>query len=126
MRANADEQLTSLLVFRAGSAQPKAVRWGWLDPVEEIARRQRSNLQNRPDTWCNTGPVDAAVQMTGVSVQTTGPSRSWCSPDGTDASRGLWSPRSFRIVEERVIHGGGEASKTAFYGSPLIKGQATK
>src|SRR5437868_2675020 len=37
MRANAAEQLTSLLVFRAGSNQPKAVPLGLVTRLEEIA-----------------------------------------------------------------------------------------
>ncbi len=51
-RASAAEQLTSLLVFRAGSAQPKAVplRWsrGW--------RRSTPTRSSSPTaaTWCST------------------------------------------------------------------------
>src|SRR5258708_31011202 len=37
MRASAAEQLTSLLVFRAGTSQPKAVPLGLVTRLEEIA-----------------------------------------------------------------------------------------
>ena len=52
MRANAAEQLTSLLVFRAGSTQPKAVPLGW----SRGSRKSTPTRSSSPTaaTWCNT------------------------------------------------------------------------
>ena len=58
-RASAAEQLTSLLVFRAGTTQPKAVPLGLVTRLEEIACRQDRALQ-RPLHGAVPRPADAA------------------------------------------------------------------
>ena len=47
------EQLTSLLVFRAGSSQPKAVPLGLVTRLEEIAT-DKIELSRTAATWCST------------------------------------------------------------------------
>jgi len=51
MRAIAAEQLTSLLVFRAGSAQPKAVPLALITRLEEIAVDRSKNPTAA--IWCS-------------------------------------------------------------------------
>ena len=58
-RASAADQLTSLLVFRAGTSQPKAVPLGLVTRLEEIADRQDRALQ-RPLHGAIPRPADAA------------------------------------------------------------------
>src|SRR5882672_9964948 len=71
MRANAAEQLTSLLVFRAGSAQPKAVPLGLVTRLEEIAA-DKIELSNGRYMVQYRDQLMPLVQMNGVSVQTSG------------------------------------------------------
>ena len=91
-RANAAEQLTSLLVFRAGSAQPKAVPLGLVTRLEELAV-DKIELSNGRYMVQYRDQLMPLVQMEGVSVQTRARSRSWCSPM-TAARWGWWSTRS--------------------------------
>src|SRR5438552_3204089 len=70
------EQLTSLLVFRAGSSQPKAVPLGLVTRLEEIAT-DKIELSNGRYMVQYREQLMPLVQMIGVTVQTTGsqPSR---------------------------------------------------
>jgi len=71
MRAGAAEQLTSLLVFRAGSTQPKAVPLALVTRLEEIAvdKIEFSNGRYMVQYRDRLMPL---VQMDGVSVGTSG------------------------------------------------------
>src|SRR5207245_3104898 len=71
MRANAAEQLTSLLVFRAGSAQPKAVPLGLVTRLEEIAA-DKIELSNGRYMVQYREQLMPLVQMEGVNVGTSG------------------------------------------------------
>src|SRR5258708_21721497 len=71
MRASAAEKLTSLLVFRAGSAQPKAVPLGLVTRLEEIAT-DKIELSNGRYMVQYREQLMPLVQMAGVNVQTTG------------------------------------------------------
>jgi two-component system, chemotaxis family, sensor kinase CheA len=88
-RASA-EQLTSLLVFRAGTSQPKAVPLGLVTRLEEIAI-DKIELSNGRYMVQYREQLMPLVQMAGVNVRA--PSRSWCSPT-TAARWGWWSTRS--------------------------------
>ena len=65
----AAEQLTSLLVFRAGSAQPKAVPLALITRLEEIAidKIEKSNGRHMVQYRDQLMPL---VQMDGVSIAT--------------------------------------------------------
>ena len=65
------EQLTSLLVFRAGSSQPKAVPLGLVTRLEEIAT-DKIELSNGRYMVQYREQLMPLVQMNGVTVQTTG------------------------------------------------------
>src|SRR6266481_3424055 len=71
MRAIAAEQLTSLLVFRAGTNQPKAVPLGLVTRLEEIAA-DKIELSNGRHMVQYRDQLMPLVQMEGVSVQTAG------------------------------------------------------
>ena len=70
-RASAAEQLTSLLVFRAGSSQPKAVPLGLVTRLEELAT-DKIELSNGRHMVQYRDQLMPLVQMNGVSVQTSG------------------------------------------------------
>ena len=65
------EQLTSLLVFRAGSAQPKAVPLGLVTRLEEIAT-DKIELSNGRYMVQYREQLMPLVQMAGVTVQASG------------------------------------------------------
>src|ERR1700733_6362087 len=71
MRAGAAEQLTSLLVFRAGSAQPKAVPLALVTRLEEIAI-DKIELSNGRHMVQYRDQLMPLVQMSGVAVRTSG------------------------------------------------------
>src|ERR1700709_2208526 len=71
MRASAAEQLTSLLVFRAGSAEPKAVPLELVTRLEEIAA-DKIELSNGRYMVQYRDQLMPLVQMTGVSVGVSG------------------------------------------------------
>src|SRR3954468_20484409 len=70
-RASAAEQLTSLLVFRAGSAQPKAVPLGLVTRLEELAT-EKIELSNGRYMVQYREQLMPLVQMAGVNVQPSG------------------------------------------------------
>ena len=87
------EQLTSLLVFRAGSAQPKAVPLGARHPAGGDRHRQ-DRTQQRPLHGAVPRAADAAgADERGQRPDARARSRSWCSPT-TAARWGSWSTRS--------------------------------
>jgi two-component system chemotaxis sensor kinase CheA len=123
MRANAAEQLTSLLVFRAGSAQPKAVPLGLVTRLEEIAT-DKIELSNGRYMVQYRDQLMPLVQMAGVNVQTSGAQPILVFADD-GRSMGLVVDEIIDIVEERLhieVAGSGEG----ILGSAVIKGQATE
>jgi two-component system, chemotaxis family, sensor kinase CheA len=123
MRAGAAEQLTSLLVFRAGSAQPKAVPLGLVTRLEEIAA-DKLELSNGRHMVQYRDQLMPLVQMAGVSIATSGVQPILVFADD-GRSMGLVVDEIIDIVEERLhieVAGGGEG----ILGSAVIKGQATE
>jgi two-component system, chemotaxis family, sensor kinase CheA len=117
------EQLTSLLVFRAGSAQPKAVPLALITRLEEIPAEkiERSNGRYMVQYRDQLMPL---VQMEGVEVVSEGAQPILVfSDDGR--SMGLVVDEIIDIVEERLNI---EVASTheGILGSAVIKGQATE
>jgi two-component system chemotaxis sensor kinase CheA len=123
MRSLAAEQLTSLLVFRAGSAQPKAVPLALITRLEEIAveKIEKSNGRHMVQYRDQLMPL---VQMDGVRIATEGAQPILVfSDDGR--SMGLVVDEIIDIVEERLnIEVAG--TQDGILGSAVIKGQATE
>ena len=99
-RASAAEQLTSLLVFRAGSSQPKAVPLGLVTRLEEIAA-DKIELSNGRYMVQYRDQLMPLVQMDGVNVQTTGAQPILVFADD-GRSMGLVVDEIIDIVEERL------------------------
>jgi two-component system chemotaxis sensor kinase CheA len=122
-RAAGAEQLTSLLVFRAGSSQPKAVPLGLVTRLEEIAA-EKIELSNGRSMVQYREQLMPLVQMNGVNVRTSGSQPILVfSDDGR--SMGLVVDEIIDIVEERLnieVTGSSEG----ILGSAVIKGQATE
>jgi len=121
--AASGEQLTSLLVFRAGSSQPKAVPLGLVTRLEEIAA-DKIELSNGRHMVQYREQLMPLVQMAGVEVQRQGAQPILVfSDDGR--SMGLVVDEIIDIVEERLtIEVAG--SQDGILGSAVIKGQATE
>jgi two-component system chemotaxis sensor kinase CheA len=122
-RASAAEQMTSLLVFRAGSSQPKAVPLGLITRLEEIAA-DKIELSNGRYMVQYREQLMPLVQMNGVSIQTSGSQPILVFADD-GRSMGLVVDEIIDIVEERLdieVAGSGEG----ILGSAVIKGQATE
>jgi len=123
MRASAAEQLTSLLVFRAGSTQPKAVPLGLVTRLEEIAC-DKIELSNGRYMVQYRDQLMPLVQMAGVSVRTSGAQPILVFADDR-RSMGLVVDEIIDIVEEKLnIEVAG--SQEGILGSAVIKGQATE
>jgi two-component system chemotaxis sensor kinase CheA len=123
MRIVAAEQLTSLLVFRAGSAQPKAVPLALITRLEEIAipKIEKSNGRHMVQYRDQLMPL---VQMDGVNIATEGAQPILVfSDDGR--SMGLVVDEIIDIVEERLNIEVG-STHDGILGSAVIKGQATE
>jgi two-component system, chemotaxis family, sensor kinase CheA len=123
LRASSAEQLTSLLVFRAGSTQPKAVPLGLVTRLEEIAA-DKMELSNGRHMVQYRDQLMPLVQMSGVTVATTGVQPILVFADD-GRSMGLVVDEIIDIVEEKlnIEVAGGEAG---ILGSAVIKGQATE
>jgi two-component system chemotaxis sensor kinase CheA len=123
MRSLAAEQLTSLLVFRAGSAQPKAVPLALITRLEEIAieKIEKSNGRHMVQYRDQLMPL---VQMDGVAIASEGAQPILVfSDDGR--SMGLVVDEIIDIVEERLnIEVAG--THDGILGSAVIKGHATE
>jgi two-component system, chemotaxis family, sensor kinase CheA len=117
------EQLTSLLVFRAGSNQPKAVPLGLVTRLEEIAT-DKIELSNGRYMVQYREQLMPLVQMEGVAVQTTGSQPILVFADD-GRSMGLVVDEIIDIVEER-LHIEVAGSSEGILGSAVIKGQATE
>jgi two-component system, chemotaxis family, sensor kinase CheA len=117
------EQMTSLLVFRAGSAQPKAVPLALVTRLEEIAA-DKIELSNGRYMVQYRDQLMPLVQMEGVEVRSTGSQPILVFADDK-RSMGLVVDEIIDIVEERLnIEVAG--SKGGILGSAVIKGQATE
>jgi two-component system chemotaxis sensor kinase CheA len=122
-RAAIAEQLTSLLVFRAGSNQPKAVPLGLVTRLEEIAA-EKIELSNGRSMVQYREQLMPLVQMAGVNVRTSGSQPILVFADD-GRSMGLVVDEIIDIVEERLnIEVAG--SSDGILGSAVIKGQATE
>ncbi|MDI1286083.1 MAG: hybrid sensor histidine kinase/response regulator, partial [Reyranella sp.] len=121
--ANTGEQLTSLLVFRAGSNQPKAVPLGLVTRLEEIAI-DKIELSNGRYMVQYREQLMPLVQMNGVTVQTQGSQPILVFADD-GRSMGLVVDEIIDIVEER-LHIEVAGSQDGILGSAVIKGQATE
>ncbi|MBR1252057.1 hybrid sensor histidine kinase/response regulator [Bradyrhizobium sp. AUGA SZCCT0169] len=121
--ANTGEQLTSLLVFRAGSTQPKAVPLGLVTRLEEIAT-DKIELSNGRYMVQYREQLMPLVQMNGVNVQTSGAQPILVFADD-GRSMGLVVDEIIDIVEER-LHIEVAGSSEGILGSAVIKGQATE
>src|SRR6202051_841463 len=122
-RASAAEQLTSLLVFRAGSAQPKAVPLGLVTRLEELAI-DKIELSNGRYMVQYREKLMPLVQMEGVSVQTSGAQPILVFADD-GRSMGLVVDEIIDILEEKLhIEVGG--SPDGILGSAVLKRQATE
>ncbi|MBR0871941.1 hybrid sensor histidine kinase/response regulator [Bradyrhizobium tropiciagri] len=121
--ANSGEQLTSLLVFRAGSSQPKAVPLSLVTRLEEIAT-DKIELSNGRYMVQYREQLMPLVQMANVQVQTQGTQPILVFADD-GRSMGLVVDEIIDIVEERLnIEVAG--SQDGILGSAVIKGQATE
>jgi two-component system, chemotaxis family, sensor kinase CheA len=121
--ASSGEQLTSLLVFRAGSSQPKAVPLGLVTRLEEIAT-DKIELSNGRYMVQYREQLMPLVQMNGVNVQTAGSQPILVFADD-GRSMGLVVDEIIDIVEER-LHIEVAGSQEGILGSAVIKGQATE
>ena len=123
MRTSDAEQLTSLLVFLAGSAQPKAVPLGLVTRLEEIAT-DKIELSNGRCMVQYREQLMPLVQMNGVTVQTSGAQPILVFADD-GRSMGLVVDEIIDIVEER-LHIEVAGQQDGILGSAVIKGQATE
>jgi two-component system, chemotaxis family, sensor kinase CheA len=118
------EQLTSLLVFRAGTAQPKAVPLGLVTRLEEIAS-DKIELSNGRYMVQYRDQLMPLVQIEGVSVRTSGSQPILVFADDRRAM-GLVVDEIIDIVEERLHIEVSGVKIDGILGSAVIKGQATE
>src|SRR5712671_3167724 len=121
--AGSGEQLTSLLVFRAGTNQHKAVPLGLVTRLEEIAT-DKIELSNGRHMVQYREQLMPLVQMQGVNVQTSGAQPILVFADD-GRSMGLVVDEIIDIVEER-LHIEVASTSEGILGSAVIKGQATE
>ena len=122
-RAGGADQTTSLLVFRAGSPQPKAVPLGLVTRLEEIAS-DKIELSNGRYMVQYRDQLMPLVQMEGVKVGAAGAQPILVFADD-GRSMGFVVDEIIDIVEERLnieVAGG----QDGILGSAVIKGQATE
>ncbi|MET4462604.1 MULTISPECIES: chemotaxis protein CheA, partial [unclassified Bradyrhizobium] len=117
------EQTTSLLVFRAGSSQPKAVPLGLVTRLEELPA-DKIEFSNGRYMVQYREQLMPLVAMESVTIASQGAQPILVfSDDGR--SMGLVVDEIIDIVEERLnIEVGGSSS--GILGSAVIKGQATE
>ncbi|WP_407176656.1 chemotaxis protein CheW [Bradyrhizobium sp. STM 3562] len=121
--AASGEQMTSLLVFRAGTSQPKAVPLGLVTRLEEIAA-DKIELSNGRYMVQYRDQLMPLVQMEGVEVRGSGAQPILVFADD-GRSMGLVVDEIIDIVEER-LHIEVAGSSSGILGSAVIKGQATE
>ncbi|WP_398471804.1 chemotaxis protein CheW [Tardiphaga sp.] len=122
-RALSAEQLTSLLVFRAGSAQPKAVPLGLVTRLEEISV-DKVELSNGRYMVQYRDQLMPLVQMENVTVRSSGTQPILVFADD-GRSMGLVVDEIVDIVEER-LHIEVASGREGILGSAVIKGLATE
>jgi two-component system chemotaxis sensor kinase CheA len=123
MRNASADQMTSLLVFRAGSMQPKAVPLALVTRLEEI-EATKIELSNGRYLVQYRDQLMPLVEMDGVSVRKDGAQPILVFADD-GRSMGLVVDEIVDIVEER-LHIEVGSSKDGILGSAVIKGQATE
>ena len=123
MRNASTDQMTSLLVFRAGSNQPKAVPLALVTRLEEI-EATKIELSNGRYLVQYRDQLMPLVEMDGVSVRKDGAQPILVFADD-GRSMGLVVDEIVDIVEERLNIEVG-SSKEGILGSAVIKGQATE
>ncbi|MEW6148941.1 MAG: hybrid sensor histidine kinase/response regulator, partial [Pseudomonadota bacterium] len=117
------EQTTSLLVFRAGSSQPKAVPLGLVTRLEELPA-DKIEFSNGRYMVQYREQLMPLVAMEGVTIASQGAQPILVFADD-GRSMGLVVDEIIDIVEERLnIEVGGSGS--GILGSAVIKGQATE
>ncbi len=123
MRNASSDQMTSLLVFRAGSTQPKAVPLALVTRLEEI-EATKIELSNGRYLVQYRDQLMPLVEMEGVSVRKDGVQPILVFADD-GRSMGLVVDEIVDIVEERLNI---EVASTheGILGSAVIKGQATE
>jgi two-component system chemotaxis sensor kinase CheA len=123
MRNASSDQMTSLLVFRAGSNQPKAVPLALVTRLEEI-EATKIELSNGRYLVQYRDQLMPLVEMEGVSVRKDGVQPILVFADD-GRSMGLVVDEIVDIVEERLNI---EVASThdGILGSAVIKGQATE
>jgi len=122
--SSTSEQTTSLLVFRAGSEQPKAVPLGLVTRLEEIAA-DKIEISNGRYMVQYREQLMPLVLMHGVNIRTQGSQPILVFADER-RSMGLAVDEIVDIVEERLnIEVAGE-QHAGILGSAVIKGLATE
>jgi two-component system chemotaxis sensor kinase CheA len=122
--SSSSEQTTSLLVFRAGSEQPKAVPLGLVTRLEEIAA-DKIEISNGRYMVQYREQLMPLVLMNGISIRTQGSQPILVFADER-RSMGLVVDEIVDIVEERLnIEVAGE-QQAGILGSAVIKGLATE
>ena len=117
------EQTTSLLVFRAGSTQPKAVPLGLVTRLEELPA-DKIEFSNGRYMVQYREQLMPLVAMEGVTIASQGAQPILVFADD-GRSMGLVVDEIIDIVEERLNIEVGGASQ-GILGSAVIKGQATE
>ena len=122
-RSNSDAQLTSLLVFRAGSSQPKAVPLALVTRLEEIAV-EKIEVSNGRHMVQYREQLMPLVEIEGVSIRESGVQQILVFADD-GRSMGLVVDEIIDIVEEQLSI---EVASTreGVLGSAVVKGQATE
>jgi two-component system chemotaxis sensor kinase CheA len=120
---SADEQMTSLLVFRAGSSQPKAVPLALITRLEEVDARKIELSNGRHMIQYRGQLMPLVTPSESVRVRQEGAQPLLVFSDGSRAMA-LVVDEIVDIVEDRLdIQVGGET--LGVLGSAVIKGQAT-
>jgi two-component system chemotaxis sensor kinase CheA len=122
-RGGAVEQLTSLLVFRAGSSQPKAVPLALITRLEEISS-DKIELSNGRYMVQYREQLMPLVQMDGVEVATSGVQPILVFADD-GRTMGLVVDEIVDIVEEKLMIEVA-SGRDGILGSAVIKGRATE
>ncbi len=122
-RHNVTDQTTSLLVFRAGSTQPKAVPLALVTRLEELSidKIEQSNGRYMVQYRDQLMPL---VQIEGVEIRTSGVQPILVFSDN-GRSMGLVVDEIIDIVEER-LNIEVASVRQGVLGSAVIKGQATE
>jgi two-component system chemotaxis sensor kinase CheA len=123
VQERAADQLTSLLVFRAGSKQPKAVPLALVTRLEEIDAKE-IELSNGRRMVQYREQLMPLVEMDGVSVRESGAQPILVFADD-GRSMGLVVDEIVDIVEER-LNIEVASGRDGVLGSAVIKGQATE